>query len=448
MKPAIEVCNLSKRYALGERSGGYGSLREDLAGSFRRLCRLGGPDTRRREPASAGHSFWALKDVSFSVDEGETVAIIGSNGAGKSTLLKIASRITDPTDGEIRVRGRMGSLLEVGTGFHPELTGRENIFLNGIILGMRRAEVAAKFDEIVSFAGVEDFLDTPVKRYSSGMYVRLAFSVAAHLDPEILVVDEVLAVGDVAFQKKCLGKMAEACARSKTVLFVSHNLAAVEGLCTRGIVLDHGRVVFDGPSRGAVRFYLESLRASGEVQAEAVVDLGAAPRRSPKQRPLLRRLELLDVEGEPLYGALPAGAGLTATVHFDLPARCQSVDVELAFETLHGQRVCTAHSAYEPDRTHTERVGLQTFRCDIPALPLVPGEYKLHVGLYIASGEADWVEDATRLSLVRSDYYGTGVMPTRGLFLVQNRWRFDGEPPAVDVFSLPVPMALEPEPLP
>jgi lipopolysaccharide transport system ATP-binding protein len=353
------------------------------------------------------------------------VAIIGSNGAGKSTLLKIISRITDPSTGYIKVRGRMGSLLEVGTGFHPELTGKENIYLNGIILGMRKSEIESKFDDIVSFAGIGGFLDTPVKRYSSGMYVRLAFSVAAHLDPEILIVDEVLAVGDVAFQKKCLGKMAEACSRSRTVLFVSHNLAAVEGLCRRGIVLEQGRLVFDGPSKEAVQFYLETLRGNGDGSHSHVIDLGSSSGRSAKYRPQLKKLELSDGDDRPVFGNLPAGGSLKAVIYFELDAPCASFDVELAFDTLGGQRVCTAHSAYEPCRTHEQRAGRQVFICEIPSLMLVPGEYKLNVGLEIAGGEVDWVDDAARLTVIRSDFYGTGILPTRGLFLLSNRWTLD-----------------------
>jgi len=242
----IEVRGVSKRFRLGAAAGGFPTLRDRLASAF------GG-----REPAEDRGEFWALRDVSFEVGAGETLGIIGSNGAGKSTLLKILSRITEPTRGEAILRGRIASLLEVGTGFHPELTGRENIFLNGVILGMKRTEVRRRFDAIVEFSGVEMFLDTPVKRYSSGMFVRLAFAVASHLDPEILVVDEVLAVGDAAFQEKCLGKMGELAGCGRTVLFVSHNMAAVENLTRRAIVLDHGRVVFAGPTPDAVARYLQ-----------------------------------------------------------------------------------------------------------------------------------------------------------------------------------------------
>lgn len=246
--PIIEVRDISKRYQLGIAAGSAGefhTLRDTLGGLF-----------KKKEARPPAEEFWALRGVTFDVQAGEVLGIIGANGAGKSTLLKILSRITEPTGGEIVLRGRVASLLEVGTGFHPELTGRENIFLNGVVLGMKRDEVARKFDEIVAFAEVEKFLDTPVKRYSSGMYVRLAFAVAAHLEPEILIVDEVLAVGDIGFQEKCLGKMGAVARSGRTVLFVSHNMAAIGALCTRGLLLEHGVVVRSGGAREVVSDYL------------------------------------------------------------------------------------------------------------------------------------------------------------------------------------------------
>ena len=257
---------------------------------------------------------------------------------------------------------------------------------------MRKKEMDSKFDDIVEFAGVSRFLDTPVKRYSSGMYVRLAFSIAAHLDPEILIIDEVLAVGDVAFQKKCLGKMSDACARARTILFVSHNLAAIESLCSRGVVLDRGAMIYDGTSRKAVQFYLEHLCDSTQGDHPHVVDLTFANGRSAKYRSHLRTLELFTRDDKPVRGELPTGSPLKAVISFELDDPCTSFDASIAFDTLGGQRVCTAHSAYEPSRTHEVRNGLQTFVCEIPSLTLVPGQYKLHVGLDIASGEADWVE--------------------------------------------------------
>src|SRR5205814_3872128 len=262
--------------------------------------------------------FWALRDISFDVNPGDVIGIIGPNGAGKSTLLKIMSRITDPTEGHINIRGRLASLLEVGTGFHPELTGRENIFLNGAILGMRKTEIVSKFDEIVAFSEIERFLDTPVKHYSSGMYVRLAFAVAAHLNPEILIVDEVLAVGDMAFQKKCLGKMSEVSRGGRTILFVSHNMAAVENLCQRGIVLDRGKLVFDGSSKQAVQHYLNELRDTQDSW-EHIIDLADAAGRASRSGGLLRRVELYGHGDRPVLQGLQIGSPLKVRVHFDLP---------------------------------------------------------------------------------------------------------------------------------
>jgi lipopolysaccharide transport system ATP-binding protein len=249
-EPVVDVQHVVKRYRIGRRES-YTALRDVLAGAVTAPLRRLTQGAKEPPPEVA-----ALDDVSFSVARGEVLGLIGANGAGKSTLLKVLSRITEPTAGRVLIRGRVGSLLEVGTGFHPELTGRENIFLNGTILGMRRAEIVRRFDEIVEFSGVSQFLDTPVKRYSSGMQVRLAFAVAAHLEPEILLVDEVLAVGDAEFQQRCLGRMREVTNEGRTVLFVSHNLAAVRALCQRAVVLQKGRLVFDGPTDEAVHHYL------------------------------------------------------------------------------------------------------------------------------------------------------------------------------------------------
>jgi len=256
--PAIRAKGLSKRYRIGVPQGAYKTLREDLSGALSRPFRFlrGGGGGATGEEAT----IWALRNVSFDVGEGEIVGVVGRNGAGKSTLLKILSRITEPTEGEVRIRGRVGSLLEVGTGFHPELTGRENVYLNGAILGMRKREIDRKFDEIVGFAEIDRFIDTPVKHYSTGMLMRMAFSVAAYLEPQILMVDEVLAVGDAAFQKKCLGRMGDVVREGRTVLFVSHNMTALQNLCSRAILLEKGRVTEDGPARAVVSRYLQEVR--------------------------------------------------------------------------------------------------------------------------------------------------------------------------------------------
>src|SRR5881275_1598668 len=276
MRPIIRAEGVSKQYRIGKSKEDFPTLRDALAGAVRSPLRWAKAAARPATP-----TFWALRDVGFEVAPGEVVGIIGRNGAGKSTLLKILSRITEPTEGRVRIKGRVASLLEVGTGFHPELTGRENIFLNGTILGMRRAEIVRRFDEIVEFAGVGRFLDTPVKRYSSGMQVRLAFAVAAHLEPEILLVDEVLAVGDAEFQEKCLGKMRDVTREGRTVVFVSHNLAAVRALCSRALVLEQGRLVFDGAADDAVERYLQ--RAGG-ARDSAVVEGDALDARLIKSR--------------------------------------------------------------------------------------------------------------------------------------------------------------------
>ncbi|PYN50294.1 MAG: ABC transporter ATP-binding protein, partial [Candidatus Rokuibacteriota bacterium] len=266
---AIRVAGLGKQYQIGGDRKPYKTIRESITDMvldpLRRLRAGLSADALNGE-----HAFWALKDVSFEVNRGEVVGIIGRNGAGKSTLLKILSRITEPTEGEVEIVGRVGSLLEVGTGFHPELTGRENVYLNGAILGMKRSEIDRRFDEIVAFSEIERFLETPVKHYSSGMYARLAFAVAAHLEPEILLVDEVLAVGDAAFQKKCLGKMGDVAEQGRTVLFVSHNLGAINDLCARSILLNNGQVEIDGAPDKVIRTYLgHGNSATPTIELEA-----------------------------------------------------------------------------------------------------------------------------------------------------------------------------------
>ena len=282
---AIAAEGLSKCYRIGELKAAYGTLRDSLAAGARRLLRL---DLHHYD----GEEIWALDDVSFEVEEGGVLGIIGRNGAGKSTLLKVLTRITTPTAGRAEIRGRVGSLLEVGTGFHPELTGRENIFLNGSILGMRRREILRKLPAIVEFSGVQKFIDTPVKRYSSGMYVRLAFSVAAHLEPEILLVDEVLSVGDAEFQRRCLGRMEDLSQSGRTVLFVSHNMQAVARLCDRALLLDQGRVVRDGPSEEVVAFYLQTQAGTGSHRTWPDLDTSPGGKRA-----RLRAVRVVDEDG-------------------------------------------------------------------------------------------------------------------------------------------------------
>jgi lipopolysaccharide transport system ATP-binding protein len=419
MPNVIEVRNLSKQYRIGGVKARNETFREFLVNGLKRPLR----SFSSSENYARDQSFWALREINFDVTEGEVVGIVGRNGAGKSTLLKIISRITDPTEGYIKVRGRLASLLEVGTGFHPELTGRENIFLNGAILGMSRAEILSKFDEIVAFSEIEQFLDTPIKRYSSGMYIRLAFSVAAHLNPEILVVDEVLAVGDMAFQKKCLGKMNDVSRSGRTILFVSHNISAVEHLCRRGIVLTRGKLAFSGTAKEAVQYYVH--RAMGDTESRASgnnVDLSQAPGRWTQSRPLLRRLEFCPEDGQSLKAGVRVGAPLTISVHFILPAPTSSFDIGLGFENLLGQRVFTAHTAFEPVRAHNQIAGPQVFVCEIPSLTLVPGEYILRVWMDIGQVEVDKIDNAARFQVIPSDYYGTGKPPWNGIFVLKHHW--------------------------
>ena len=422
MLPIIEIRNLSKEYRLGRSLQRNENFREFLKRKLSTPMHAlnGSKPTATANNNEEDRRFWALQDVSFDVAQGEMVGLIGRNGAGKSTLLKVISRITDPSSGSVVVRGRMASLLEVGTGFHPELTGRENIFLNGAILGMRKAEIISKFDEIVAFAEIEQFLDTPVKHYSSGMYVRLAFAVAAHLNPEILVVDEVLAVGDAAFQKKCLGKMNAVSRGGRTVLFVSHNMAAVENLCQRGIVLERGRAVFDGSSKDAVHHYLTSFSGMPDSDGH-IIDLTAASRIS-VVGPLLKRMELFTEDDRPLLEGMKIGARLKVKIHFDLPNPTNSFNIGLGFNDFFGQRMFTALSQFEPDRTTNERVGPQVFVCDIPSLTLMPGDYTLRVWLDIGNTEADLINDAARITVIESDYYQTGKVPWNGTFVLKHRW--------------------------
>ena len=300
----IQVDGLSKQYRIGQLQSGYGTLRDSLSHAARRLT--------GKEHKPPEEEIWAVKDVTFSVEQGEVLGIIGRNGAGKSTLLKLLTRITTPTAGQAVIRGRVGSLLEVGTGFHPELTGRENVYLNGAILGMGRREITRKLPEIVDFAGVATFMDTPVKRYSSGMYVRLAFSVAAHLEPEILLVDEVLSVGDAEFQKRCLGRMEDFSHSGRTVVFVSHQMQTLARLCDRAILLDGGEIVRDGPSDDVVAYYLQSV--SGTPSRRVWPDLETAPG---SDRARLREVRVVDVDGE-LTDSVdvrqPVGIEITFTV--------------------------------------------------------------------------------------------------------------------------------------
>lgn len=373
MTTAIKVENISKRYKIGLASQRfqYTMLRDVLVDAIKAPARwLSG----KSQPENEAGYIWALKDVSFELEEGKVLGIIGRNGAGKSTLLKVLSRVTEPTRGFVTVRGRVGSLLEVGTGFHPELTGRENIFLNGAILGMKRAEIASKFDEIVEFSEVAQFIDTPVKRYSSGMYLRLAFAVAAHLEPEILVVDEVLAVGDAEFQRKCIGKMNDVANQGRTVLFVSHNMSAILRLTQESIVMQKGQMVKRASTPEAVDFYL----ASGQAQAgERTWDADEVPASAAPFRPLSLRVK--DARGATI-DTLRSTEPITLEMEYSLSAPITGLRVGVYLSTVRGEYVFTSFDVDNTDlyeKHSTRQPGHYLSRCQVPADFLNEGRFIL-----------------------------------------------------------------------
>jgi lipopolysaccharide transport system ATP-binding protein len=412
MLPAISVQNLGKMYRLSHQFQPNDSLREVIAsallGPFKRLRQLSGKDETMEE-------FWALKDVSFDVQQGDVVGIIGRNGAGKSTLLKILSRIVDPTEGEARIRGRVASLLEVGTGFHPDLTGRENIFLNGSILGMSKAEVRLKFDEIVNFAEVEKFLDTPVKRYSSGMYVRLAFAVAAHLDPEILIVDEVLSVGDAEFQKKCLGKMTElTTGTGRTVLFISHNMAAVQRLCASAIVLKEGRVEFMGDVEAAAARYF----APKSLPHNGYFDLSDHSGRLAASQKLFKTMQTFS-DGTPTSTFLPNGS-VDFQITVELPERVNQPRLNLFIDDMQSRRIMTLSSSFKSPKL-PPITGRHTICCRTSPLKLGPGRYI--VGLRFADrgrGRLDGIDTAGWIDVEWDNSYDSGEPYLQGYGPVLN----------------------------
>lgn len=379
MAVAVRAENLGKRYRIGtaETRFRYGLLRDVLSDVVTTPIRLAKRLGRNGSGgAGKGTFIWALEDVSFDVEEGRVLGIVGRNGAGKSTLLKVLSRVTEPTVGSVTIRGRVGSLLEVGTGFHPELTGRENIYMNGAVLGMMRAEIDRKFDEIVAFSEVEKFVDTPVKRYSSGMYLRLAFAVAAHLEPEILVVDEVLAVGDAEFQKKCLGKMGDVAQQGRTVLFVSHNMSAILRLTQETIVLRKGRLVKRAPTQEAVDFYL----ASGQAETgERVWEPDEIPAAAAPFRPVALRIKNKDGR---VIDTVRSTEPVTIEWEYRLDAPLTGLRVGMYLSTMRGEYVLTAFDVDDPKQYEAfgARVaGHYLSRCVLPADLLNEGRYSLGV---------------------------------------------------------------------
>ena len=413
---AIRVRHLGKQYQLGIETRGYATLREALISAvkspWRRLRHLAGVDESTTR-------FWAVDDVSFDVAQGDVVGIIGHNGAGKSTLLKILSQITEPTTGEVQIWGRVASLLEVGTGFHPELSGRENIFLNGAILGMATSEIKRKFDEIVAFAGVESFLDTPVKRYSSGMSVRLAFAVAAHLEPEILVVDEVLAVGDAEFQRKCLGKMGEVAKGGRTVLFVSHNMAAVEALCPYSILLSRGKLVEYGATPEIISRYFHSASTN-----QGEVDLLEHPGRPPRCSPMLRRLRISnDATGANPF--VPVGGDLHLQIELSAQEPVHDAIILFRVSTPRGLKLFTC-STQNDIIDRVDLSGMASVSCTIRNLRLLPGSYDFTLAVKNARGDVvDEITSGLGFEVVASNVSGSGRLPPpqSGILVAEADWR-------------------------
>ncbi|MDI6616422.1 MAG: ABC transporter ATP-binding protein [Syntrophaceae bacterium] len=419
----IKAENLGKKYVIGHQANGrYLALRDVLVQTARSIWNKT-KDLAKGKPVIAGDTMeevWALRDVSFEVLRGEAVGIIGRNGAGKSTLLKLLSRITEPTAGRATIRGRVASLLEVGTGFHPELTGRENIYLNGTILGMTRAEIKRKFDEIVAFAEIEQYLDTPVKRYSSGMYVRLAFSVAAHLEPEILVVDEVLAVGDAQFQKKCLGKMGDVAKEGRTVLFVSHNMAAIENLCSRALVLERGLVRFAGTQTDAIAEYQRSLEG-GSIPLQDRLD------RKGSGEVRVNAITFRNLDGQTI-DSVTCGQDFDIVLHFEATPGFHSklVIVSVSVKTqwdvpvfLHHSRMTGTAFSKIPNRG--------AFVCRIRRLPLTPSTYRIGCSIMIGADYLDSMSDAVELVVLAGDFFSSGEVPpsSHGFCLVDGSWSLE-----------------------
>ncbi len=416
---AIQVSGLGKRYHVGGVETYY-TFRDALGRMAKLPARAWKAMTHKRGGDADPNTFWALKDVNFEVKKGEVMGIVGRNGAGKSTLLKVLSRITDPTEGGADIYGRVGSLLEVGTGFHQELSGRENIYMNGALLGMRRAEIRSKLDEIVAFSEVERFIDTPVKRYSSGMYMRLAFAVAAHLEPEILIVDEVLAVGDSTFQKKCLGKMGDVAKHGRTVLFVSHNMAAVQSLCTRAMMLKRGRVEAVGSTTEVIQKYLEAAVASNTVPVSQRTDRqgdGTA-------RLVSVRIEALDDSGNPSpLIAIRAGSRIKLTIEYESQTSAQHLRFVASIRDMNDVGI------YMLDSEATGGLGESlprngTVTCVTEPLYVTPGRCVLNLMIWKGAGLADEVENALAFDVEADDVLGSGKLPPRdwAVGILKHKW--------------------------
>mgnify|MGYP001306966559 CR=1 FL=1 len=395
--PVIKVENLGKKYVIAHQAsgrGGQGTLRDAITDGLKSVSKRF--TTKQSNAVDPEHEiFWALNDITFEINQGDRVGIIGRNGAGKSTLLKILSRITEPTRGRITIEGRVASLLEVGTGFHPELTGRENISLNGAILGMSKVEIKRKFDEIVAFSEVEKFLDTPVKRYSSGMYVRLAFAVAAHLEPEILIVDEVLAVGDMLFQKKCLGKMQEVGETGRTVIFVSHNIQAIQNLCNKSVLIEKGKLKFSGDVDQGVDLYLDSLTSDRSYNFyERKGDNSA--------KAYINKCKVLSSEGQFSALGYPIGEQLVFDIEVIFNQTVYSPMFGIGINNGTNTRIVTLHTDYCSVIKTTYPKGKYRFKCTMKDLYLKPGNYNVKLHLNVSDGE-DEIDPALLLRIIEKD---------------------------------------------
>lgn len=414
MQPIMRVRDVSKRYRLGKRET-HNQLREKIANTVGDSLRALRTRADRTAPtvADTEGELWALRDVSFDVEQGEVLGIVGRNGGGKSTLMKVLARITEPTTGKIELYGRVGSLLEVGTGFHPELTGRENIFLNGAILGMKRAEIAARFDEIVDFSGIEQFIDTPVKRYSSGMYVRLAFAVAAHLQPEILLIDEVLAVGDSEFQRKCLGKMGDVARAGRTVLFISHDMTAVQSLCAKCLLIKNGKIAASGPSNEVIGGYMASMMR---------MDSGTASLVNHPGRPIgaadgsMTSVTLASGGVEPA-SYVRMGSTLSVKVSFASKRQISPV-LGVVIKNSRNLAILGVNNKIIQGYRFDQHVSSGIITCSFGNIPLLPESYSLD--LYLGDGprDIDVVHDAISIDVLTADVFGTGQLPPPGTAVV------------------------------
>ena len=420
MRPIVKVYNLSKRYVIGRPREEYFTIRDSIASACAaplRALRARFNGTMHDPPS--GIAVWALRDVSFEVMPGEVIGVVGRNGAGKSTLLKILSRITDPTFGEAELYGRVGSLLEVGTGFHQELTGRENIFLAGAILGMRRAEIKRKFDEIVAFAEVDQFIDTPIKRYSSGMHVRLAFAVAAYLETEILLVDEVLAVGDAAFQKRCIGKIRDVAREGRTVLFVSHDMATVEALCHSCLHIADGQLTAQGPPSEIIGHYM----ASGVEAGAGVRSLRVHPGRRRDSEAIMSSIALYSAGSQPV-STVRMGAPLSIQISYASQRALRPV-LGVGIKTVYGAPIFNVNDRVTHQLASCPAMIRGTVICQIPAVALLPGTYLVDLSLGDATSDFDVISDAISFEALPADLLGTGRIPSPmfGPVFCRANWR-------------------------